>query len=76
MTGIGRSVRSQWALLALVPVCITAPATHAAWRTSASAGLHDTRVAEADSDTLGVNLGLGLFYDGAANLSGQTGIIA
>ncbi|MGB7996231.1 MAG: hypothetical protein WCF45_08890 [Photobacterium halotolerans] len=76
MTGIGRSVRAQWALLALVPVCITAPATHAAWRTAASAGLHDTRVAEADSDTLGVNLGLGLFYAGAANLSGQTGIIA
>ncbi len=76
MTGIGRCVRTKWTLLALVPVCIAAPVTHSAWRTVASAGLHDTRVAEADSDTLGVNLGLGLLYAGAENLSGQTGIIA
>ncbi|KKD01078.1 hypothetical protein [Photobacterium halotolerans] len=76
MADIGRRVGVTWAVLAFVLVWIAAPSTRAAWQSAASAGFHDTRVSEAESDTLGVNLGLRLSYTGAEHLAGQTGVIA
>ncbi|WP_192014796.1 hypothetical protein [Photobacterium arenosum] len=76
MTGIGCRVSVKLAGLVLVSVCFVSPATHAAWHTTTSIGGHDTWVPEADSDTPGGNLGLGLFYSNADSLAGQASIIA